>query len=941
MRTCSLARYRCLVTVLIFVLIVSATLWLSTVPASAHAFLASSDPAVNAVIPSAPQTVTLRFTEPLEPSYSRADLHDETGTLVVGVTSTVTADPFTLTVKLPPGLPAGTYAVVWRSLSATDGHTAQGYFPFTVGTLANVSIVTLPADSAPSGLLPAWAPPATRWLALLALAALVAIWPVWLIVVRPAIGPVWQVGPTLMRRVRRYTVGIFLFFVLASANVLLAQALTTATASTVLTTMWSALTTTYVGAWWLVRIALLLVWGASLLACTWWWPQRRSWSALLALGTSAALPLPFAMISHARAEPAGQAMAVAVDYVHLLAASLWAGGLLFLIVTLAPTLQRLTPAGRQVVLVRALPRFSVLALVAWGAMGLTGLYSAWLRVGNLPALVSTPYGQTLIAKLALVVCLLLLGAFNLLIVTRKLCGSATAASALAWSHHLVTALVAEVALMTALLGVVGVLLGSPPARQVMQAEANQRHIALVSGAVTGTLTLTPGTIGPNHYNFVWHNPVPAGTEVTLRVALPDQQTGQLDVPLRRTFDAFEAHGAELALPGNWDLQVTVRTPGAPDWVATSTLPMSATPPPSQVPTEPQYFAPLGIAALLVFLGGLAGVVFALVGQRPTWRRQAAGLGSVAMLCGVALLLLAQVPAPPVAAADPAAQLAVMDPGEVTRGADTFATNCAVCHGASAQGDGPGGRALNPSPPDLTSGHSLLHADESYRYWITNGIENTGMPAFGSTLDQGQIRDVITYLRSLQVPALQARDAPGPEACVIPPRTLDSITALTPQASPGGTPVAALLSGTPADAGTQAAVTSVIRQMVACSNARDVLRQMALYSDRLVRQAYPSGPTELLTLQAQQSLPLTEPEYVALLSITDVQEVGDGRVSAHVVVDNPARHSHDPNVLISTQEGATLFFVHEQGVWRIDKTQQDVSGGATPGPGTPGPTESAP
>ena len=281
-----------LVTLLLLVLIVTTTLWLSAVAASAHAFLASSEPAANAVVPSAPQVVTLRFTEPLEPSYSRAELYDETGTQVAGVISTVAADPFDLTVSLPPDLPAATYAVMWRSLSATDGHTAQGYFPFTVGTLANVIIVTPPADSAPSGLLPAWAPPATRWLALLALAALVAIWPVWLMVVRPAVAPVWQVGPTLMRRVRRYTMGIFLFFVLASANVLLAQALTTATPTTVPAAIWSALTTTYVGAWWLIRIALLLVLGAVLLACTWWWPQRRRWSALLALGQEAAVVAP-------------------------------------------------------------------------------------------------------------------------------------------------------------------------------------------------------------------------------------------------------------------------------------------------------------------------------------------------------------------------------------------------------------------------------------------------------------------------------------------------------------------------------------------------------------------------------------------------------------------------------------------------------------------------
>ncbi|MFN8665172.1 MAG: copper resistance protein CopC [Thermomicrobiales bacterium] len=927
---------------LLLLVIASAAFWLSTTSASAHAFLASSDPAENAVLPSAPQVMTLRFTEALEPSYSRAELYDDAGVQVAGVTSTVAADPLTMTLSLPPGLPAGTYALMWRSLSATDGHTAQGYFPFTVGTQANVSIITPPVVSAPTGLLPAWALPATRWLALLALAALVAIWPVWLVVVRPAIAPVWQVGPTLLHRIRRYIAGVMLFAVLANCNVLLAQALTIATPATVPATLWSALTATYAGAWWLVRIALLLLWGAVCLACTWWWPWRRRWSALLALGASIALPLPFAMISHARATPAGQAMAVAVDYVHLLAASLWAGGLLFLVVTLFPTLQALTPAGRRAVLVRALPRFSLLALVAWGAMGLTGLYSAWLQVGNLPALLSTPYGQTLIAKLVLVGLLLLFGACNLLVVTRKLRTASTATSAHAWSRHLVTALVAEVALATLLLGVVGVLLGSPPARQVMQAEANQRRIPLASGPVTGTLTLMPGTVGPNHYRFEWSSAVPAGTVVTLRVALPARQTGELDVPLRRTLDAFEAHGAELALPGDWELQVTVRTPGHPDWVATATVPVTAAPPPSQVPDAPPFFAPPGVAALVILICGLAGIASGVVGPRPLPRRQAVGLGSVALLAGVALLALAQIPAPPAAATDPAAALAALDQGEVARGAALFANNCAACHGAKAQGDGPGGRTLTPPPPDLTAGHALLHADESYRYWITNGIEGTGMPAFGTSLDQGQIRDVITYLRSLQLPALQARDAPGPETCVIAPRTLDSITALTSRPSPGGTPAVAASPGRPADAGTQAAITAVVRQMVACSNARDVLRQMALYSDRLIQRAYPTGPTRLLTLQAQQSLALTQPEYVALLSISDVQVLEDGRVRAHVVVDDPARHSHDPNVTVSTQQAATLFFLREHGEWRIDETRPDApDSSATPGPGTPAAQENAP
>ena len=68
-------------------LCIMAQLALPASPVAAHAFLESSDPAANAVLPTAPQSITLTFTEPLETSYSRAELFDETGAQVPGATS--------------------------------------------------------------------------------------------------------------------------------------------------------------------------------------------------------------------------------------------------------------------------------------------------------------------------------------------------------------------------------------------------------------------------------------------------------------------------------------------------------------------------------------------------------------------------------------------------------------------------------------------------------------------------------------------------------------------------------------------------------------------------------------------------------------------------------------------------------------------------------------
>src|SRR5829696_6390413 len=167
-------------------LCIVAHLALPASPVAAHAFLESSDPAASAVLPTSPQSVTLTFTEPLESSYSRAELFDATGAQIPGATSSIGLEPRSMIVQIPAGLSNGTYSLLWRTLSTVDEHTAQGYVPFTVGTQADVRIVAPPTAETTASVLPEWALGIARWLALLGLAAVAAIWPTWLLVVRPA-----------------------------------------------------------------------------------------------------------------------------------------------------------------------------------------------------------------------------------------------------------------------------------------------------------------------------------------------------------------------------------------------------------------------------------------------------------------------------------------------------------------------------------------------------------------------------------------------------------------------------------------------------------------------------------------------------------------------------------------------------------------------------------
>src|SRR5215217_30495 len=194
-------RRRRLVVAILLALIVS-IVWAGS--AGAHAALESSDPAANAVLPAAPPRVTMRFIEPLERATStEAALYDQVGQLVQGTSYEFgDSDPYVMTLVLPAQLPNGTYSVVWKTLSAADGHTAEGYIPFTIGTVNDVRSV-VPPDLGGSSGPPEWLRSLARWISYLGAAMVIAAWPIWLLVLRPAISPAWQVGPRFVRRVRR------------------------------------------------------------------------------------------------------------------------------------------------------------------------------------------------------------------------------------------------------------------------------------------------------------------------------------------------------------------------------------------------------------------------------------------------------------------------------------------------------------------------------------------------------------------------------------------------------------------------------------------------------------------------------------------------------------------------------------------------------------------
>jgi copper resistance protein C len=97
----------------------------------AHAFLDHAVPAVGSTVPTAPETVTMWFTQELEPAFTTATVTDASGNTVdTGPAQIDPRDPTELRVALKK-LSPGTYTVSWHALSV-DTHTTTGHFNFEI-----------------------------------------------------------------------------------------------------------------------------------------------------------------------------------------------------------------------------------------------------------------------------------------------------------------------------------------------------------------------------------------------------------------------------------------------------------------------------------------------------------------------------------------------------------------------------------------------------------------------------------------------------------------------------------------------------------------------------------------------------------------------------------------------------------------------------------------
>jgi copper transport protein len=368
-------------TVIILALCVLGALFGAPAHAYAHADLQQEEPAAGAAVPTPPEVLRLRFSEPLDGSATRVEVLDADGNRVDRDDLSIgPPNDRLLTVSLGD-LVDGVYTVRWWSLSQTDGHRWQGVYRFGIGRTPP------PADGAPAAL-PSPVELAIQWGALLATAWVLGGLTFRLWALEPALA-VAGAAPKTFARFSRVLTLAFGLLALTSIGELAASLGVFSNPPPVDVGGFGGIGK--VGA--LAVLRLLLVPMIAYLAAP-------GGSTAMAVAFAVLLVLTRGQVSHAAGGGLGP---VLVDTAHQVAADAWVGGAVAFAVVV-PMLLRERPAAVRLVGAR----FGQLALAAAGLAIVSGVLSGWLLGVDPTQLLQSRYGESLAGKLGLVV--LLLGA---------------------------------------------------------------------------------------------------------------------------------------------------------------------------------------------------------------------------------------------------------------------------------------------------------------------------------------------------------------------------------------------------------------------------------------------------------------------------------------------------------------------------------------------------
>jgi putative copper export protein len=147
-------------------------------------------------------------------------------------------------------------------------------------------------------------------------------------------------------------------------------------------------------------------------------------------------------------------LSVTLDVLHVVAAGVWLGGLLIVVVAGLPAMLRLANGNRDAAVSALVNSFHPVALFCAPIVVLAGIGTSWIRLERLSALWSTEYGLNLLWKLMFVAVVVGMGTYNSIKARRRL-------GAVEGTRHFRITATTELVFAALVLAVTAALVSSP------------------------------------------------------------------------------------------------------------------------------------------------------------------------------------------------------------------------------------------------------------------------------------------------------------------------------------------------------------------------------------------------------------------------------------------------------------------------------------------------
>lgn len=556
--------------------------------ALAHAQLLGTSPASGATVATQPKEVIFEFNQNVGGTLGAVRIYNASGDEVDDLAvSHPQGNEHWMSVGLKPALPDGTYTATYRVVSA-DTHIVYGGLVFNIGHAEAAPKFTVAGliGRNESGKVTEVAFGVVRGLDYLAIALLLGGLAFMFLAWRPGFeavagaGTEWDAAAHVFDRRMRWVLGVAVALgALVSVLGILLQGASAAGVS-----LWSSLKATVVestlegrfGEAWGVRaldwmlLGVLLTFasatrrnserettraGAVKLPSTPRWLLATIGVAALYLAVTPALS------GHASVQ-SPTAVFFPSDVLHVLAASVWVGGIACLLLALPAATGQLEGPDRSRLLLATLTRFSPVALAAVIVIALSGVVQAYIDVRTLHGLLHSAYGALILVKTFLLLALIGLGWVNRERIIPALGRIVGAGASPGETGILVRRTMrGELALMLSVFGVTAALITYAPP---IDAASGPFSANTTIGPAELEITVEPAKVGLNTAHLYLIDAktgaqFTAVKELTATARLPSKDIGPLH--LRATVAGpghYVLSSTVLSPGGTWEIQVVAR-----------------------------------------------------------------------------------------------------------------------------------------------------------------------------------------------------------------------------------------------------------------------------------------------------------------------------------------------------------------------------------------------